>query len=255
MFNVSVTAKRHAKLVRQGDIVKKEELSEYLEILNLSRDYLRDGWMRGYDDPLPSLPERAERDQTGGERSVSEELAAIAREVSACTKCRLAETRTLAVPGEGVASPKVMIIGEAPGAQEDASGRPFVGPAGRYLDKWMEAIGLSRDRDIFIGNIIKCRPPENRDPFFDEQQACLPYLERQLDLIRPYAILSVGRISTHILTGAEEGIGRLHGRDFTYRGIPLIPTYHPSGVLRNPQFRKPVWEDLKKLKRLIDGGV
>jgi DNA polymerase len=263
----------------------KNHLREYLEILNLTRDYLRDGWQRHYDDPEPRRGAGRKSGVTGAEstftsamgagaqsgfRSENREqseareqeqsgdpakrLAAIARQVSGCTLCRLSETRTHAVPGEGVASPKVMIIGEAPGAQEDSSGRPFVGRAGRYLDKWMEAIGLSRDRDLFIGNIIKCRPPENRDPFLDEQEACLPYLERQVDLIRPYAILTVGRIATHILTGAEEGIGRLHGRTYSYRGIPLIPTYHPSGVLRNPQFRKPVWEDLKKLKRIIDGG-
>ncbi len=260
----------------------KNHFREYLDILNLARDYLQDGWKREYDDPEPvhspdsggslrnPARSRAEAQSRNYAASLSgdgdgrdvgpktedpaAQLAAIARQVSSCTHCRLSETRTHAVPGEGVASPKVMIIGEAPGGQEDASGRPFVGRAGRYLDKWMEAIGLSRDRDLFIGNIIKCRPPENRDPLLDEQEACLPYLERQVDLIRPYAILTVGRIATHILTGAEEGIGRLRGRTYSYRGIPLIPTYHPSGVLRNPQFRKPVWEDLKKLKRLIDGG-
>jgi DNA polymerase len=233
-------------------------LREYWNILNLTRDYIRDGWMRDYGEP--SIEETAtgkpsvETASAESPEDAAKRLAAIGSEVVTCTRCRLSETRNHAVPGEGVAAPTVMIIGEAPGGQEDASGRPFVGRAGKYLDKWMEAIGLSRDRDLFIGNIIKCRPPNNRDPYPDEQATCLPYLERQVDLIRPKAILTVGRISTHILTGTTEGIGRLHGRVFPYRGIPLIPTYHPSGVLRNPEYRKPVWEDLKKLKSIIDDG-
>jgi len=160
--------------------------------------------------------------------------------------------RTNAVPGEGADQPKLMIIGEAPGAQEDALGRPFVGPAGQYLDKWLKAIELDRNGDVFIGNIIKCRPPQNRDPLPEETSACLPYLRRQIRVIRPRAILTLGRISTHILTGTVEGIGKLHGRRFEFQGIPLIPTYHPSAVLRNPVYRKPVWDDLRKLKRLIE---
>lgn len=176
----------------------------------------------------------------------------LARRVMACTRCRLSQNRSNAVPGEGVLDPRVMIIGEAPGATEDKSGKPFVGRAGNYLDKWMAAINLSRDRDLFIGNVIKCRPPQNRDPFPDETATCIPYLQRQIQLIRPQAILTVGRISTHILTERQEGIGRLHGHMFTYMGLPLIPTYHPSGVLRNPQYRAPVWEDLKKLRALIE---
>jgi DNA polymerase len=179
-------------------------------------------------------------------------LEELGRQVLQCRKCRLSESRTNGVPGEGVLDPKVMIIGEAPGAREDASGSPFVGKAGNYLDKWMAAIDLYRDRDLFIGNVIKCRPPENRDPLPDETALCIPYLRRQIELIRPRAILTVGRISTHILTETQEGIGKLHGRMFRFMNIPLIPTYHPSGVLRNPQYRAPVWEDLKKLRALIE---
>ena len=182
----------------------------------------------------------------------SDTLESIAAEVRDCRKCRLSEERRNAVPGEGVLNPKVMIIGEAPGAQEDATGNPFVGRAGKYLDKWLQAIGLQRDRDVFIGNIIKCRPPNNRDPFPDESSACMPYLKRQIRVIRPKTILTLGRISTHILTGTTEGIGKLHGRVFHFQGVPLVPTYHPSGVLRNPVYRKPVWDDLRTLKRIIE---
>ena len=124
----------------------------------------------------------------------SDTLESIAAEVRDCRKCRLSEERRNAVPGEGVLNPKVMIIGEAPGAQEDATGHPFVGRAGQYLDKWLQAIGLERDRDVFIGNIIKCRPPDNRDPFPDESSACMPYLKRQIRVIRPKTILTLSLI-------------------------------------------------------------
>jgi DNA polymerase len=264
------------------------QFERYWRILNQTRDYLREGWSLGEEEPPAGLGERPpfapagkkSRPAQGAASAAAAEgavegapaapaaaeaapemldderrrsaLDELAGQVLRCTACRLSESRTSAVPGEGVLDPKVMIIGEAPGAREDESGRPFVGRAGNYLDKWMAAIELYRDRDLFIGNVIKCRPPENRDPFPDETATCIPYLRRQIELIRPRAILTVGRISTHILTETEQGIGRLHGRLFSYMDTPLIPTYHPSGVLRNPQYRAPVWEDLKKLRALIE---
>ncbi|MFP4114420.1 MAG: uracil-DNA glycosylase [Spirochaetales bacterium] len=162
-----------------------------------------------------------------------------------------------AVPGDGVLDPLVMVIGEGPGADEDRRGLPFVGRAGQFLDKWLEAIDLDRNTNVYIGNIVKCRPPGNRDPRPNESETCLPYLREQIDLIRPRAILTVGRVSTGILVGTNAGIGSLRGRTFYYNGIPLIPTYHPSGVLRNPDLKRPVWEDLKRLRALIDrdGGA
>ncbi len=212
-----------------------------MDLLNLAEDYLSGGGRQEH------------RDSTGAAVSGAEDsLEGIAKEIEACRKCRLCETRTKCVPGRGVYNPKVMIIGEAPGADEDRSGVPFVGRAGQYMDKWMDAIELSRDRDLFIGNIIKCRPPGNRDPFPDEIEACRGYLERQIRIIQPRLILSVGRIASQFLTGSPLGIGRLRGRMYEYRGIPLIPTYHPSGVLRNPgMYRKPVWEDLKAVKKFL----
>ena len=178
-------------------------------------------------------------------------LAQIAEEVSACTRCSLHTGRNKTVPGGGAASPVVMIIGEGPGGEEDRTGQPFVGKAGKYLDKWLSAVGLDRDTNCFIGNIIKCRPPGNRDPLPEETSACLPYLERQVDLLKPKIILTVGRIAIQVLTGKSQGIGALRGSTYEYRGIPVVPTYHPSGVLRNPEYRVPVWEDLKRLKDLI----
>jgi len=248
------------------DILKK-----YLDLLDSAEDYVEGGWSSGHGNAgdlklslsgeiaaggtgdrgrTGAIGRTSDRDRTGS--GVSDTLEAIAAEVKACGKCRLGSERKNPVPGEGVLNPKVMIIGEAPGAQEDACGHPFVGRAGQYLDKWLHAIGLDRERDVFIGNIIKCRPPKNRDPLPDESAACMPYLKRQIALINPRVILTLGRISTHLLTGTTEGIGKLHGRVLQFEGVPLIPTYHPSGVLRNPVYRQPVWDDLRKLKRTIE---
>ena len=149
-------------------------------------------------------------------------------------------------------NPLVMAVGEGPGAEEDRTGRPFVGPAGRYLDRWLASIGLDRRTNCFIGNIVKCRPPGNRDPEQEESRACRSYLDRQIALLKPKALLSLGRISSQLLIESSLGIGRLRGGTYAYRDIPLIPTYHPSGVLRNPEYRAPVWEDLQRLKTLLD---
>ncbi|TVQ27971.1 MAG: uracil-DNA glycosylase [Spirochaetaceae bacterium] len=174
--------------------------------------------------------------------------------VRVCTRCALHEGRFNAVPGVGVLDPLVMVIGEGPGADEDRRGLPFVGRAGQFLDKWLEAIGLSRSSNAYITNIVKCRPPENRDPRPAESDACMPYLREQIELVRPQAILTVGRIASGILIGTGAGIGSLRGRTYYYNGIPLVPTYHPSGVLRNPELKRPVWEDLKRLNAMLDRG-
>ncbi len=178
-------------------------------------------------------------------------LAELGGRVSACTHCRLHETRKNAVPGTGVIDPLVMVIGEGPGADEDSSGLPFVGRAGQYLDKWLEAIDISRHKNAYIANIVKCRPPNNRDPQPDESDACFPYLMEQISLVKPKTILSVGRIASQILIGRFDSIGSLRGRVYQFAGIPLVPTYHPSGVLRNPQYRRPVWEDMKLLRSIL----
>lgn len=259
---------------------KEDTLKKYWDILHSAEAYLQGGWSADNSDPPQKLhppgtksadisgrgrsqasrpqASRPQASARGETPSASEQSPAfdtldqVAAEIRTCRKCRLAGNRINAVPGDGAPNPKLMIIGEAPGAQEDASGHAFVGRAGQYLDKWLQAINLDRTRDVFIGNIIKCRPPDNRDPLPDETAACMPYLNRQLDLIQPRAILTLGRISSHILTGTSDGIGKIHGRIYRFRDIPLIPTYHPSAVLRNPVYRKPVWDDLRKLQRLIE---
>ena len=155
------------------------------------------------------------------------------------------------MPGEGAENPLVMVIGEGPGADEDRLGRPFVGKAGQLLDKMLVSISLSREKNAYIANIVKCRPPGNRDPLPEEAAACMPFLREQIDAVRPRAILVVGRIAAKNLLNTEEGIGRLRGRFFDYCGIPLMPTYHPSALLRNESLKRPAWEDLKAFRERL----
>jgi DNA polymerase len=161
--------------------------------------------------------------------------------------------RTRTVPGEGSLDPPVLFVGEGPGEEEDRTGRPFVGAAGRYLDKWIAAAGLDR-RACFIANCVKCRPPQNREPHPDEIGACLPYLERQIAALTPRVIVCLGRIAAQALLGTSTGVGALRGKVHERGGIPLVATYHPSAVLRDQSLRAPVWEDLKRLKVLLGHG-
>lgn len=175
--------------------------------------------------------------------------------ITECRACELHRERKHAVPGEGDRThTRLMVIGEGPGAEEDARGLPFVGNAGKYLDKWLSAIDMSRENGVFITNTVKCRPPGNRDPRPEETSACLPYLHSQIKLLKPDAILCVGRISASILLDRDVKITRERGRWFRFMDIPLMATFHPSAVLRDSQLRRPVWEDMKKLKNALDSG-
>ncbi len=191
-------------------------------------------------------------DQSRDEADRRSRLARLEERVRVCTRCALHEGRMQAVPGEGMLDPLVMVVGEGPGADEDRRGLPFVGKAGQFLDRWLEAVDLDRRRNAYIGNVVKCRPPGNRDPRPEESDACLPYLREQIELIRPRTILTVGRVATGILVGTKAGITSLRGRTFYFNGIPLIPTFHPAAVLRSPDLKRPVWEDLKRLRALLD---
>ena len=179
-------------------------------------------------------------------------LDALAALVDACRKCPLGHSRTTSVPGEGNPQAGFVCVGEAPGATEDATGRPFVGRAGVLLTEILKAIGFARE-DVFICNVLKCRPPNNRDPEPLEVQACSPYLHRQLELIRPRVILALGRPAAHALLGSTASLGDLRGRLHRYRGIPLIVTYHPAALLRNPHWKRPTWDDVRIARRLFDG--
>lgn len=174
------------------------------------------------------------------------------REVAlGCPRCRLAETRQHVVFGEGNAAAEVVVVGEAPGAEEDRTGRPFVGRAGKLLDLLLAGVGYARE-DVYICNVLKCRPPGNRDPRAEEVDACSPYLLRQVELIRPRAILAFGTFPAQTLLGTKESIGRLRGRVHDYHGVPLVPTYHPAALLRNPSWTRPAWEDLQRLRKYTD---
>ncbi len=176
------------------------------------------------------------------------------QEIFKCQRCPLHRGRRQAVPGIGALNPQVMAIGEAPGANEDAQGEPFVGRAGQYLDKWLKAIGISRRSNAYIANIVKCRPPHNRDPQRDEVHSCRPFLDRQIKLIVPRAILILGRIAAQHLFDTNESLASLRLRDHRYRNIPVFITYHPSAVLRNPQLRQPVWGDLQRLQLFLSNS-
>lgn len=170
--------------------------------------------------------------------------------VNACVKCKLSKTRKNIVFGEGSPESRLMFIGEAPGAEEDNTGRPFVGRAGQLLTKIIESINLKRE-DVYIANIIKCRPPENRNPMDDEITACAPFLKEQIALIKPKIICTLGKFSTEFIIGNDKGtISGVRGKEFDYEGITVIPTYHPSYLLRNPSAKRETWEDMKKIRDL-----
>ena len=177
-------------------------------------------------------------------------LEQVAQAVSSCAKCLLHATRTRTVPGEGDPKARLMFVGEAPGADEDRLGRPFVGAAGKLLDSMIRAMGLARE-EVFIANVLKCRPPGNRDPLDHEIAACLPYLRAQIELIRPEIICTLGRHASHALLGRTDSLSRLRGRFFDFSGTPLMPTYHPSYLLRTPADKKQAWADLQQIMQRL----
>jgi len=188
----------------------------------------------------------AEENETAARR----ELERIARSIARCRRCRLHESRTRTVPGQGAVHPELVFIGEGPGAEEDRRGEAFVGAAGQLLTRMIEAMGFTR-QEVWIGNIVKCRPPGNRAPYPDEMEACLPFLRRQLEVLQPRVIVCLGATAVKGLLGLSRGITELRGRWQEFEGIPVMPTFHPAYLLRNPDQKKPVWEDLKQvLKRL-----
>jgi uracil-DNA glycosylase family 4 len=196
-------------------------------------------------DPADQLSLLA-TDQPALEESQFKDLSEHRLAICACTKCPLGYTRTNFVYGVGNPESKIMFVGEAPGFEEDRQGEPFVGRAGKLLDKIIEAMGLRRE-DVYIANILKCRPPENRDPQPDEMKECLPYLIEQIRLIKPRFICALGRIAAHGLLETSAPLGQLRGKWHRFQGIPLIVTYHPAALLRFAQYKRPTWEDMQKL--------
>ncbi len=187
----------------------------------------------------------------GDEIGSLETLVAVAELVRGCRKCSLCEGRTNTVPGEGSPKARLMFVGEGPGDTEDKTGRPFVGRAGDLLNQILASIEIARE-SVYIANIVKCRPPQNRKPLPDEAAACLPYLHRQIELIRPKVIVALGGTAAESLLGVKKSLGEMRGKVHTLGGIPLVATYHPAALLRNPNWKKPTWDDIRIARQLLD---
>ena len=266
-----------------------EEKTTLARFLDLTGDYLKDGHTRNRvdhsfeDDPTPvksspppgdfsSLPlayqideneNAGETDYTAQSSFSAQTLEDISAAVRNCKACGLSAARNLTVVGEGVPSPLVMVIGEGPGADEDKAGRPFVGRAGQLLDKMLASISLSRDKNCYIANMVKCRPPGNRDPEPGEIAACFPFLRQQILLLRPRMILCAGRVAAQNLLKTSKGINALRGEivelkinstggDTEEMNIPVLCTFHPSAILRDESLKRPAWEDLKLLRSKLE---
>ena len=183
----------------------------------------------------------------------AEQLLQMRKSLQECSRCSLADTRQQVVFGAGNAKARLVLVGEAPGADEDAQGEPFVGRAGKLLTKILAAIGLERE-DVYIANVLKCRPPGNRDPKSDEVAQCEPFLIKQLQIIQPDLILALGRIAGNTLLKGSDSLGNMRGQMHDYHGIPLMVTYHPAALLRNPNWKKPAWEDMQRVRDLYSAG-
>ena len=212
-----------------------------------------------YPDPQPPPPQETlfgvvtPQDEESLPRP-NETLEDIWKDIGECMRCPLSQSRTRIVNSEGNRKARLMFIGEAPGADEDASGRPFVGRAGQLLNKIIEAIGLKRE-DIMIGNVNRCRPPQNRTPTPSEAATCKPFLLREIDVIRPDVIVVLGNTAMKNLLNSKEGITKLRGQFQDYRGIKVMPTFHPAYLLRDPSKKRETWEDMKMVRDYLDGKL
>ncbi|MEP7177136.1 MAG: uracil-DNA glycosylase family protein [Gemmatimonadales bacterium] len=210
-------------------------------------------WRKGAPPvPGPGLTVRSPAPALlGSDLAALATIDAVAERIRTTYCCDLCPNRTHAVPGEGDPRAELVLVGEGPGATEDATGRPFVGQAGQLLDSILDAIEVPRS-SVYITNIVKCRPPQNRKPLPDEIAACLPYLHRQLELLQPKVILAMGGTAAEAMLGVKKSLGELRGKVHTYNGIPLVVTYHPAALLRNPNWKKPTWDDVRIARQLLD---
>jgi len=234
-------------------VVEKEQLVEHLKffqelgVTGVSRDAR---WRQRASTEGAAAEVQPETSMTFS-RSPEDALVAIREEIGDCTRCKLHRLgRRQIVFGVGNPNADLMFVGEAPGADEDLQGIPFVGRAGQLLTKIIEAIGLTRDQ-VYIANVIKCRPPENRNPEPDEVDTCEPFLFQQIDTIQPKVIVALGTFAAKALLKTQDSISRLRGRVYDYRGAKLIPTFHPAFLLRSPERKRDVWEDMKKVRAIL----
>ena len=225
------------------------------EVISQGRAILEDLQQWGFETVIPSpievpIPSSDQLKKAGSATLSSKPLADLEAEMSGCQRCSLCEQRINIVFGAGHPQAQLVLVGEAPGREEDEKGYPFVGEAGKLLDKILLAMHLSREQ-VYICNVLKCRPPDNRDPQADEIAACEPFLKQQLALIQPKLIVTLGRFAAQELLKTTQPIGKLRGQWYEYEGIPLMPTFHPAYLLRNPSGKRPVWEDMKKVMQRL----
>jgi DNA polymerase len=233
---------------------------EYFSELGIDGLRVESAWRRRADEPsAPSepsepvqvVPEVPEVPKVQVFTSAAEALVAVRKDLGDCVRCKLHGLgRRQIVFGVGNPNADLMFVGEAPGADEDVQGEPFVGRAGQLLTKIIEAIGLRRE-DVYIANVIKCRPPGNRNPDVDEVEQCEPFLFRQIDTIKPKVIVALGKFAAQSLLRTTDPITRLRGREYKYRDAILMPTYHPAYLLRTPSAKREVWEDMKRVRALL----
>jgi uracil-DNA glycosylase family 4 len=227
-----------------------DEQTDFDETLNLAQTFLKQQRELGLD-ALPGIPQ-GDIENTVSPLETDGGLESLRQRTLTCQSCQLCQGRTHVVFGSGHPDADIMFVGEAPGAEEDQQGLPFVGASGQLLTRMIEAIGFRRD-DVFIANVIKCRPPNNRDPLPEEIAMCEPYLKQQIEMVQPAVICTLGRFAAQTLLNTTESMGRLRGRVFDYHGVKLVPTYHPAALLRNAKWKRPTWDDLKRVRTLYDG--
>jgi DNA polymerase len=203
-------------------------------------------------DPTPSGTSSIKSTQKPSYSEFPSDLSLFNQHINQCHKCELGNSRTNFVFGVGDPKASLVIVGEAPGEQEDLKGEPFVGRAGKLLDKILAAIDRSREKDVYICNVLKCRPPNNRDPLASEVSECEPYLIHQINLIRPKLIVALGRVAGKTLLNVDNSLKSMRGQLHDYHGTPLIVTYHPAALLRNPNWKTDAWKDFKWIRSIID---
>ncbi|MGH7497383.1 MAG: uracil-DNA glycosylase [Gemmatimonadales bacterium] len=234
----------------------------YLEINSAASRAPADPSPRPADEPkwkkgAPPIPGPGLRVETAAAGLLGDDLSdlstldAVAERIRTTQCCALCAHRAHPVPGEGNPKARLMLVGEGPGATEDATGRPFVGQAGKLLDGILQAIDVPRET-VYITNVVKCRPPQNRKPLPDEIAACIPYLHRQIELIRPMVLVALGGTAGEAMLGVRKSLGELRGKVHSFNGIPLVVTYHPAALLRNPNWKKPTWDDVRIVRQLLD---
>ncbi len=226
----------------KGILTVEEEVKE---IIGQLKNHMSLNRSMGLEPPRLSSQARAYLDG-GSSQPIS--LEDLREDIGDCRRCKLYQDRNTLVFGEGSSKARLVFVGEGPGREEDLVGRPFVGEAGRLLTKIIEAMGLSRE-SVYICNVVKCRPPKNRDPEGDEIESCLPFLKRQLSLIQPDVICALGRVAAQALLGKEFLITRERGKWQSFMDIPMMPTFHPAYLLRNPTAKREVWEDIQEIMR------